>query len=69
MADHIEFTKEMKKSYTILAPYMLETQFDMLGDIMKNQSDPTIAPYAKESGGNAQAYHKSTYPGGGRLKI
>ena len=36
MADHIEFTKEMKKTHTILAPYMLETQFDMLGDIMKS---------------------------------
>ena len=36
MANHIEFTKEMKKDYTILAPYMLETQFDMLGDIMKS---------------------------------
>ncbi|MBQ3110257.1 MAG: 2-hydroxyacyl-CoA dehydratase [Clostridia bacterium] len=26
----------MKKTHTILAPYMLETQFDMLGEIMKS---------------------------------
>ncbi len=36
MADHIEFTKEMKKDYTILAPYMLEAHFDLIVPVVKS---------------------------------
>lgn len=33
---HIEFTKEMKKTHTILAPYMLEMHFDILAPVVKS---------------------------------
>lgn len=36
MANYIEFTKEMKKDYTILAPYMLEAHFDLLVPVIKS---------------------------------
>ncbi len=36
MANHIEFTKQMKKDYTILAPYMLETHFDLVVPVIKS---------------------------------
>lgn len=52
MANHIEFTKEMKKDYTILAPYMLEAHFDLVVpvvrsfgykvEILKNRSEEVI---------------------------
>ncbi len=35
MPNHVEFTKAMKKDYTILAPYMLEAHFDLLGPVVK----------------------------------
>ena len=35
MANHIEFTKEMKKDYTILAPYMLEAHFDLVAPMVR----------------------------------
>lgn len=35
MPNHVEFTKEMKKDYTILAPYMLEAHFDLLVPVIK----------------------------------
>ncbi len=53
MADYIEFTKEMKKDYTILAPYMLEAHFDLVEpvvrsfgykvEILKNRSEEVVA--------------------------
>lgn len=36
MADHIEFTKEMKKTHTILVPYMLEMHFDLLVEVFRS---------------------------------
>ncbi|MBQ7876524.1 MAG: 2-hydroxyacyl-CoA dehydratase [Clostridia bacterium] len=35
MPNHVEFTKAMKKDYTILAPYMLEAHFDLLVPVVK----------------------------------
>ncbi len=52
MSNHIEFTKEMKKDYTILAPYMLEAHFDILVpvirtfgynvEVLKNRSEEVV---------------------------
>lgn len=33
---HVEFTKEMKKTHTILVPYMLETHFDILVEVFRS---------------------------------
>lgn len=36
MSEHIEFTKEMKKTHTILVPYMLEMHFDLLVEVFRS---------------------------------
>jgi len=36
MPDRIEFTKEMKKTHTILVPYMLEMHFDILVEVFRS---------------------------------
>ncbi len=53
MPNHVEFTKAMKKDYTILAPYMLEAHFDLLVpvvktfgyniEILKNRSEEVVS--------------------------
>lgn len=36
MSDHVEFTKDMKKTHTILVPYMLEMHFDILVEVFRS---------------------------------
>ena len=37
MSEYVEFTKEMKKDYTILAPNMLPIHFKLILQVFKNR--------------------------------